>query len=522
MDVTAKEIIGTAPARFRAEKSDGINTVFHFDISGQDGGLFTMVIENGTCTLLEGLQGEAKCVITTTDSHYRDLETGKLNPQLALMMGKVKVSSLTEMMAFSKLFRKFDVQYLSGHADVSDGIIEVIRPELDGPLKGVRILDFSRLLPGPLATMLLADMGADVIKIEDPDNPDYIRDFEPMMEGTSAFYYALNRSKKSLAVNYLEQDGKRIIYELVKSADVVVEQYRPGVMKALGLDYETLIQYNPKLIYASITGYGQTSSMAQVAGHDLNYIAMAGLLGINGSGADSVVIPGFQLADIAGGAYMAMNAILAALFQRERRGVGEHLDIAMADAVVPLTTLPFAEYQATGKVTERGAFQLSGGLANYNVFRCADGKFIALGSLEPKFWNQICAALNKPEWANVILEGESAHAAVKLELKSMFQEQTRDYWVTFFKGKEVCVSAVNELDELASNTYLQEKNAFTKQHINGKEFFTVNMPIAFQSGKQNTSWIAPKLGEDTIAILRNMNISESEIQRLKSLNIVRL
>ena len=220
-------------------------------------------------------------MITTSDIHYRDLETGKLNPQLALMMGKVKVSSLTEMMAFSKLFRKFDVQYLSGHADVSDGIIEVIRPELDGPLKGVRILDFSRLLPGPLATMLLADMGADVIKIEDPDNPDYIRDFEPMMEGTSAFYYALNRSKKSLAVNYLEQDGKRIIYELVKSADVVVEQYRPGVMKALGLDYETLIQYNPKLIYASITGYGQTSSMAQVAGHDLNYIALAGLLGID-------------------------------------------------------------------------------------------------------------------------------------------------------------------------------------------------------------------------------------------------
>lgn len=521
MDITAKEIISTAPDRFRAEKANGVNTVFHFDISGADGGQFTIVIKSSTCQLQQGFQGDAKCVITTSDVHYRDLETGKINPQLALMMGKVKVSSLTEMMAFSKLFRKFDERYLSGNANNSDQFEEVVRPELNGPLKGVRILDFSRLLPGPLATMLLADMGADVVKIEDPDNPDYIRDFEPMMEGTSAFYYALNRSKKSLAVNYLEQDGKRIIYELVKSADVVVEQYRPGVMKALGLDYATLIQYNPKLIYTSITGYGQTSSMAQVAGHDLNYIAMAGLLGINGSGADSVVIPGFQLADIAGGAYMAMNAILAALFQRERRGVGEHIDIAMADAVVPLTALPFAEYQATGKVTERGAFQLSGGLANYNVFRCADGKFIALGSLEPKFWNQICAALNKPEWVNVLLEGESAHTAVKLELKSMFQEQTRDYWVTFFKGKEVCVSAVNELGELASNPYLQEKNAFTMQHINGKEFFTVNMPVAFQSGKHNTSWIAPKLGEDTLSILEKINISGSEIQRLKAANIIR-
>jgi crotonobetainyl-CoA:carnitine CoA-transferase CaiB-like acyl-CoA transferase/putative sterol carrier protein len=522
MDVTAKEIIGTAPARFRTEKSEGIDTVFHFDISGNDGGQFTMVIENGACTLLAGLQGEAKCMITTTDVHYRDLETGKLNPQLALMMGKVKVSSLTEMMAFSKLFRKFDVQYLSGDFDKSSLLEEVVRPELNGPLKGVRILDFSRLLPGPLATMLLADMGADVIKIEDPDNPDYIRDFEPMMDGTSAFYYALNRSKKSLAVNYLEPEGKQIIYELVKSTDVVVEQYRPGVMKALGLDYETLKSFNPKLIYASITGYGQASSMAQVAGHDLNYIALAGLLGMNGQNADSVVIPGFQLADIAGGSYVAMNAILAALFQRERRGVGEHLDIAMADAVVPLTALPFAEYQATGKVTERGTFQLSGGLANYNVFRCADGKFIALGSLEPKFWNQICVALNKPEWINVVLEDQSAHDAVKIQLKSMFQEQTRDYWVTFFKGKDVCVSAVNEIDELTSNPYLQEKNVYTKQKICGKDFHTVNMPVVFEASKENSSWIAPKLGEDTIAILRNMNMSESEIQRLRALNIVRL
>lgn len=521
MNVTAKEIIRTAPARFRAEKSEGINTVFHFDISGTDGGQFTFVIQNSTCQLQQGFQGEAKCVITTSDTHYRDLETGKLNPQLALMMGKVKVSSLTEMMAFSKLFRKFDEKYLSESVDVSGSFEEVIRPSLDGPLKGIRILDFSRLLPGPLATMLLADMGAEVIKVEDPDNPDYIRGFEPMIDETSAFYYALNRSKKSLAVNYLEQDGKRIIYELVKSADVVVEQYRPGVMNALGLDYETLKAFNPKLIYASITGYGQTSSMAQVAGHDLNYIALAGLLGINGADADSVVIPGFQLADIAGGSYMAMNAILAALFQRERRGVGEHLDIAMTDAVVPLTALPFAEFQATGKVTARGAFQLSGGLANYNVFRCADGMFIALGSLEPKFWNQICAALNKTEWTNIVLEGQYAHEAVKTELKAIFLEHARDYWVAFFKGKEVCVSAVNEIDELVSNPYLQEKKLFIKQQINNTDFHTVKMPVSFKSSSDNSAWIAPQLGEDTYTILKGIHISESEILRLRTVNIIK-
>jgi putative sterol carrier protein len=237
MIITAKQIIESAPARFRPEKANGINTIFHFELIGEPTIAYTFVIKNGSFELKEGLHGEATCVVKTTQDLYVELETGKANPQLALMMGKVKVSNISEMMGFAKLFRKFDESYLDVNTSVEE--IEIInRPKLNGPLEGVRILDFSRLLPGPLATMFLADMGAEVLKVEDPDNPDYVRDFEPMLGDTSAFYYALNRNKKSLAINFLHSEGKKLITQILQTTDVLVEQYRPEVMAHFGFGYE--------------------------------------------------------------------------------------------------------------------------------------------------------------------------------------------------------------------------------------------------------------------------------------------
>src|SRR5690606_432194 len=217
-----------------------------------------------------------------------------------------------------------------------------IRPQLNGPLKGITVLDFSRLLPGTLATIFLADMGADVIKIESPKNPDYIRFFPPHIDDNSAYYYALNRNKKSLSVDYSKPQGLEIIYALVKKADVLIEQFKPDFLAKFGLDYETLKTINPKLIYASITGYGQQSSLSDFGGHDLNFMAISGLLSLNGT-EEEISIPAFQTADVAGGSYMAMNAILAALFQRTKTDKGAYLDIAMTDCVVPLAALALAE-----------------------------------------------------------------------------------------------------------------------------------------------------------------------------------
>jgi alpha-methylacyl-CoA racemase len=252
------------------------------------------------------------------------------------------------MMGFAKLFRKFDASNFDIESTLQP--LEIVyRPKLNGPLEGVRILDFSRLLPGPLASMFLADMGAEVLKVEDPDNPDYVRDFEPMLGDTSAFYYALNRNKKSLAVNFLNPEGKKIIDHILQSTDILIEQYRPGVMGHFGFGYEQAKAINPKIIYISITGYGQNNSMAQIAGHDLNYIATSGVLSTIGLNKETITIPGVQIADIAGGSYMSINAILAALYQREKTGKGQQIDLSMTNAVLPLVALQFAEQQASGE-----------------------------------------------------------------------------------------------------------------------------------------------------------------------------
>jgi alpha-methylacyl-CoA racemase len=377
------------------------------------------------------------------------------------------------------------------------------RPIIEGPLTGIKILDFSRLLPGPMASMFLADMGAEVIRVEDPHHPDYIKEFLPKLADSSAYYYALNRNKQSLAVDYRTLRGKEIIHTLVEQADVVIEQFRPGTMKRYGLDYETLSKINSKLIYASITGFGQNSSKSQEAGHDLNYLAMAGLL-------DGCSIPKGQIADVAGGAYMTMNALLAALIQSSKSGQGQHLDIAMTDCILPIVTLPFAETQT--RYSTQDNFQLSGKLARYNIYQCADKKWIALAALEDKFWINFCKKIDHIEW---IPAGIEQQESIKQHLQNIFIQKTSQEWVDFFKGVDVCLNVVNELDDLAADEYLNEKKLFIDHKIDGQSFLSIDLPVRFKSQEAKKNWVAPKLGEDTITILRGLSLSEDEILSLE-------
>lgn len=527
MPITARQILDSAPSRFRPEKANGLTCTFHFVISGAEDFGYTIAIENNTCQLDTTLTGTPTCVVRTDAATYIALETGQLNPQMALMSGQVQVSNLMEMMQFAKCFRKYDASASStvnGQQSTDSLTVDsrqwTIRPKRTGPLEGVTIIDLTRLLPGPLATMMLADMGADVIKVEDPDSPDYIRSFEPLIEGTSAFYYALNRNKRSLAINFLSPAGKEVLLALVAKADVFIEQYRPSVMKSMGLDYETLKAINPRLIYVSITGYGQESSLSQAAGHDLNYIAISGALGVTGDAGGRPVIPGFQLADIAGGSYMAMNAVTTALYRREKTGMGEWLDIAMTDSVLPFLALPFAEQQALGKGHTRGKFQLSGGQANYNVYECSDGKYVALGSLEPKFWNKVCERLGRPEWREQILAGVEVQEQIQKELQNIFLTKTRTEWLAFFQKDDVCLTAINDLDELTTDPYLRERKLFVDFDLGSKTFSTIATPVRHE-GMTDQHWQAPHLGEDTIAILRESGISDDQINHLIKENTIR-
>lgn len=520
MLITARQILESAPSRFRPEKANGITCTFHFIITGAEDFGYTIAIADNSCRLDTALTGTPTCVISTDAATYIDLETGKLNPQTALMSGQVQVSNLMEMMQFAKCFRKFEgtIGTTDDRPQTTDNAM--VRPKRTGPLEGVTVIDFTRLLPGPLATMMLADMGADVIKVEDPDSPDYIRSFEPLIEGTSAFYYALNRNKRSLAINFLSPAGKEALLNIVRNADVFIEQYRPGVMKSMGLDYQTLKAVNPCLIYISITGYGQDSFLSQAAGHDLNYIAISGALGVTGDPQGRPVIPGFQLADIAGGSYMVMNAVTTALYRREKTGTGEWLDVAMTDSVLPFLALPFAEQQALGKAHTRGKFQLSGGQANYNVYECSDGKYVALGSLEPKFWNKVCDRLGKPEWREQILGGPEVQEGIQKELQNIFLTKTRTEWLAFFQKDDVCLTAINELDELTSDPYLRERKLFVDFDLAGKTFSTIATPVRHE-GMADHHWQAPKLGEDSIAILRESGTSDDQINHLIKENTIR-
>lgn len=306
------------------------------------------------------------------------------------------------------------------------------------PLKGYRILDFTKNLPGPLATRWMAEQGAEVIKIESPTSPDPLRFYPPMDGNISVLHATMNAGKKSLAVNYRSEEGLEQILKLVETADVVVEGFRPGAMQAFGLGYEQLKCRNPKIVLVSISGYGQEGEMSAVPGHDINYLAYSGMLdGLRDSNGDPV-IPGSQLADVAGGSMAALNATTTALLHRERTGEGQHVDVSMAHSVSTLQSLRIAEEVATG-INE--SF-LSGRLASYNLYKCADGKHVALGALEPKFWQKFCELVDKPEWINRLFEDE-----LKAEVQALIASQPRPFWTEKLENAGVCLSPVLTVQE---------------------------------------------------------------------------
>lgn len=509
------QLFNSIPSRFRTEKAEGVNLLFHFDLSGDEPVQYTVIVSNQTCTVEQGLHGEPNCVIKTKSQTYIDIETGKTNPQMALMMGKVKVSNIGEMMNFAKVFKRYD----ANAANETNTPSVPNRKPTQGPLVGLRVLDLTRLLPGPLATMMLADMGAEVIKIEDPDDPDYIRNFPPMVGGDSAFYLSLNRSKRSLSLNMRSEEGKNIFLDLIKTADVVIEQFRPGVLDKSGIGYEAANEINPKIIYVSITGYGQTGPYAQRAGHDLNYIAYAGVLGNIGT-KEKPIIPAPQLADVAGGSYAAVNACLAALFSRSNTGRGQHADVSMTDAVMPLNSLIYAEH-SSGVDVDRNSFSLSGSRANYNVYECKDGKFIALGALEPKFWNGFCDMVQKPEWKDRIIdESEKAEELIR-QVSQLFLTKTRDEWVATAEGHDICLSPVLEMSELKDNEQLKARGMIYEMETkNGEKLNTIGLPLKFSGTEAKPAWPSPQLGEDSEAILNELGKSQQEIASLKERRVI--
>jgi alpha-methylacyl-CoA racemase len=389
---------------------------------------------------------------------------------------------------------------------------------LQDALTGIRVLDLSRLLPGPFLTMVLADMGADVVKVEDPRMGDYLRGMPPLVGrappngGMSGRFHAVNRGKRSIALDLKVAAARDAFLKLVEKADVVVESFRPGVMDKLGVGYAALSARNPKIVLCSISGYGATGPFVERAGHDLNYIALAGVLGMTGATGGAPQMPGVQIADLAGGALWGATAILGALVGRQRTGKGAHLDISMTEGALALLAAELGNLDC-GVRPSRGTEALNGALAVYGVYRTKDSRFVAVGALEPKFWIALNQAIGRPPNVGEIVGNADQQAKVRSELAAIFETKTAAEWSGFFADKDCLVEVVLEPDELSAHPLHQAREVFF--HIDGGPGVGPIRQVRTPVGTPKKATLAPGLGQHTSEVLSEYGLSDAEITALK-------
>lgn len=391
---------------------------------------------------------------------------------------------------------------------------------MEGALAGLKVLDLSRLLPGPFCSMLLADLGADVIKVEDPRTGDYIRQWSPQIGGSSGYHTVLNRNKRSLTLNLKSLEGKAIFKKLAASSDVVLEGFRPGVMGKLGLDFESLERINPRLVYCSISGYGASGTYAQKAGHDINYLAVSGVL--SHSGKEHPTLSGVQIADLGGGALMAAFSIMAALFARERLGKGQFIDISMADGALVWNCMRWGKFVAGGAVPSPGDDMLNQGIACYDIYPTSDGRYVSLGALEPQFWKAFCQAAGRPEW-NTPLYFEPGEHQKELgkSVSEFFLRKSMTEWVEFFKDVDCCCEPVLNLDEVMESPLMRDRAMVVDLvHASWGAYRQLGIAPKFSLTPGAVKSHAPVLGEHTRPILEELGYAPARIEELKSAGTV--
>jgi alpha-methylacyl-CoA racemase len=382
-------------------------------------------------------------------------------------------------------------------------------------LEDIRVLDLSRLLPGGFCSLLLADFGAEVLKVEDTGTGDYIRWSPPFYEGAdesarSALFLALNRGKRSMRLDLKEEAGREVLLRLVRDYDVLIESFRPGVMERLGVGYERLREENPRLVYCAISGYGQDGPYTERSGHDLNYLGLNGVLGLTGEAGGPPVQPAGQIADLGGGALMAAFGIMAALRERERSGEGQLVDVSMFDGSLSWLALVAARYLADGIVPRRGEPELAGGLICYRPYACSDG-WVTLGALEPKFWQEWCRGVGREDLVDKQYErpGSAAHA----EVERIFLERTREEWRAFAAEHDCCLEPVLGLDEVLDSELVRAREMVVGLDQPGAaaEVRLLGVPVKLSRTPGAPAGPGPALGEHTGEVLASLGYTEEEI-----------
>jgi crotonobetainyl-CoA:carnitine CoA-transferase CaiB-like acyl-CoA transferase len=377
----------------------------------------------------------------------------------------------------------------------------------EAPLRGVRVLDLTRLVPGPVCTQHLADLGADVVKIEDTGAGDY---------APPALRAIVNRNKRGLQLDLKRPEGAEAFLQLARGADVLVEGFRPGAMARLGLGYDAVAAVNRRIVYCSLTGYGQHGPYRDRPGHDINYCGHAGVADQSGVDAGTLALSNWPVADLMGGALTAAMGILAALFDAARTGHGRHLDIAMAAGALAHAVMPLATLNTHGSTQRAGSDTLTGGLACYALYRTSDHRFLAVGALERKFWEALCQVIARPELAPLHRTGDaSTEARVRDELAAIFVAQPLSRWEELFANADCCVSPVHTLEESLADPHFRACGmVFDSVHPSAGPLRQVASPVKMSRHAFELRRHAPRPGEHTVELLREAGCSEAAIAEL--------
>ena len=392
---------------------------------------------------------------------------------------------------------------------------------MSAALAGVTVLDFTRLLPGPFCTQLLCNLGAEVIKIEDPKLGDYMRSVPPIVHDVSYPFLMVNRGKRSLSVDLKTPEGQEIVHKLARGSDVVVEQFRPGVMARLRVAYDDLAMMNPRLVYCSFSGYGQTGPYKDLPGHDINFQALAGILGVTTGREDKApAIPGVPIADLASG-FNAALAILAALRVRDRTGRGEFIDVSIYDTAVTLMVLGLARFLATGEEPVAGETLLTGSFPFYSLYETKDGRWLSVATVEPKFWSRMCELIGAPDLAEKQFMDGAERFAVAQALAERFRGRTLAEWEALLANENLPITGVKRVSEVVRDPHVKARGLLPVVDASGLwKLQVIAHPAKHATLETRNPTRVPAKGQDTEEILRSLGYTARRIQTLAKNGVV--